>query len=102
MQNAFINSKCFSSPLWNLAYCYFRSGVTERWILKSDHHKSGVSSLHCHDLTGDGVPDLLVGRNDGSVEVYTMSNNENEESETEPTNCYSYVSFNKSVSNIWI
>lgn len=32
-----------------------------------------VSSLHCHDLSGDGELDLIVGRDDGSLEVYATS-----------------------------
>lgn len=31
---------------------------------------SGVLSLETFDITADGVPDVLVGRDDGLVEVY--------------------------------
>lgn len=38
--------------------------------------RAGVSALHgdC-DLTGDGVNDVVVGRDDGSLEVYTLDEN---------------------------
>ena len=31
---------------------------------------TGVLSLETFDITADGVPDVLVGRDDGLVEVY--------------------------------
>lgn len=31
---------------------------------------TGVLSLETFDITADGVPDILVGRDDGLVEVY--------------------------------
>ena len=38
--------------------------------------RAGISALHgdC-DLTGDGVCDVVVGRDDGSLEVYTLDEN---------------------------
>lgn len=32
----------------------------------------GVSCLSTFDLSGDGVEDIVVGRDDGVVEVYSM------------------------------
>lgn len=42
----------------------------------SSGSRAGVSALHgdC-DLTGDGVNDVVVGRDDGSLEVYTLDEN---------------------------
>lgn len=31
---------------------------------------TGVLSLETFDITADGMPDILVGRDDGLVEVY--------------------------------
>ena len=33
-------------------------------------HFSGVLALETFDITADGVPDVLIGRDDGLVEVY--------------------------------
>ena len=33
---------------------------------------AGIVSLSCYDVTGSGVPDMLVGREDGVVEVYSF------------------------------
>lgn len=30
----------------------------------------GVLALETYDITADGVPDVLIGRDDGLVEVY--------------------------------
>lgn len=34
----------------------------------------GVLCVDSFDIVGDGVKDLLVGRDDGTVEVYTFDN----------------------------
>ena len=41
--------------------------------MEAERPGSMVSSLHCHDLTGDGELDLIVGRDDGSLEVFATS-----------------------------
>jgi hypothetical protein len=32
----------------------------------------GVLCMDHHDLTGDGIPELLVGRDDGTIEAYAF------------------------------
>ncbi|KAE8745660.1 hypothetical protein FOCC_FOCC007661 [Frankliniella occidentalis] len=44
-----------------------------RWLVDAERPGAAVSSLHCHDLAGDGDLDLIVGRDDGSVEVYATT-----------------------------
>ena len=41
-------------------------------ILKFWSKFTGVLSLETFDITADGVPDVLVGRDDGLVEVYAF------------------------------
>lgn len=42
--------------------------------------------MDTYDITGDGVKDILVGRDDGSVEVYVI------DSSNEPTLRFEHVS----------
>lgn len=41
-------------------------------------------------MTGDGVPNLIVGRQDGSIEVYAVNVSDKIEA---PSLIYSYVCF---------
>ncbi|XP_041358571.1 Bardet-Biedl syndrome 7 protein homolog isoform X2 [Gigantopelta aegis] len=44
---------------------------THRWELPNEKRSGGVLCLDNYDITGDGVFDLLVGRDDGQIEVYS-------------------------------
>lgn len=46
--------------------------------------------MDSYDLTGDGVPNLILGRQDGSIEVYTL--NILDENDT-PNLIFTYVIF---------
>ena len=37
---------------------------------------SGVLAVETYDITADGVPDILIGRDDGVVEVYGFDDND--------------------------
>ena len=41
-----------------------------RWDMLNERKHGGITSLATTDLTGDGLPDIIVGRDDGVVEVY--------------------------------
>ncbi|KAM9795580.1 BBSome complex member BBS7 [Neosynchiropus ocellatus] len=41
-----------------------------KWEIDNDKKKGGVLCIDTYDIVGDGVSDVLVGRDDGSVEVY--------------------------------
>lgn len=43
---------------------------THRWEVPNDRRHGGILCLDNYDITADGVADLLVGRDDGLVEVY--------------------------------
>lgn len=47
-----------------------RERLLQHYIIHS--LTSGIVSLSCYDVTGSGVPDMLVGREDGVVEVYSF------------------------------
>ncbi|CAL8261755.1 unnamed protein product [Lota lota] len=45
------------------------SGLSQ-WEIDNDKKKGGVLCIDTYDIIGDGVSDLLIGRDDGGVEVY--------------------------------
>jgi len=42
-----------------------------KWELPNSKNLGGISCLSHYDVTGDGMDDLLIGREDGNVEVYS-------------------------------
>jgi Bardet-Biedl syndrome 7 protein len=42
------------------------------WDMLNERRYGGVTCLSTFDLSGDGVEDIVVGRDDGVVEVYSM------------------------------
>ncbi|XP_078457100.1 BBSome complex member BBS7 isoform X1 [Lampetra fluviatilis] len=44
--------------------------ATHRWEIVNEKRRGGVLCMDCFDILGDGVKDVLVGRDDGTVEVY--------------------------------
>lgn len=46
------------------------SSALSLWEIDNDKKKGGVLCIDTFDIIGDGVADLLIGRDDGSVEVY--------------------------------
>ncbi|XP_077557908.1 BBSome complex member BBS7-like isoform X1 [Haemaphysalis longicornis] len=43
------------------------------WEIDSSNNEGSVTCLGSYDITGDGLLDLLVGRNDGQIEVYSFN-----------------------------
>jgi Bardet-Biedl syndrome 7 protein len=58
---------------------------TPKWELPNEKKLGGVCGIDSYDITSDGVLDLLVCREDGSVEVYVYDDIDN------PTLKYNYV-----------
>ena len=57
-----------------------------KWEHLNEKRLSGVSGLDCYDITNDGIMDLLVSREDGTIEVYSYDTMDN------PFLKYTYVS----------
>lgn len=65
-----------------------RGEMKNSWILEPDENKGQVTCLDCYDMTGDGTNELIVGRDDGYIEVYTIPYDLN----SSPKQIFSYVS----------
>ena len=64
-----------------------RSGAVQAWVLERDGMYGSVQCIDNYDITGDGVKDLIVGKHDGSIEVYQYEDGE----ESEPQMKFSHV-----------
>ncbi|XP_017775977.1 PREDICTED: Bardet-Biedl syndrome 7 protein homolog [Nicrophorus vespilloides] len=49
-----------------------RSHSFKKWLISNPDNSSAVSCLNCYDFTKDGINNLIIGRNDGNIEVYTI------------------------------
>ena len=58
-----------------------------KWEIANPKHLSGISSIDFFDILADGIPDMIVAREDGTVEVYNF------ETTDEPILKYTYVRF---------
>lgn len=64
-----------------------------KWEIDNDKKKGGILCIDNYDIIGDGVNDILVGRDDGTVEVYGF------DSSNEPTLRFEHV-LSESVTSI--
>ena len=58
-----------------------------KWELPNEKRQSGVSCIDSYDITNDGIMDLLISREDGTVEVYGYDSMDN------PEQRYIYVNY---------
>eukprot|EP00074_Homo_sapiens_P087979 XP_016863847.1 Bardet-Biedl syndrome 7 protein isoform X6 [Homo sapiens] len=50
------------------------SKPVRKWEIQNEKKRGGILCIDSFDIVGDGVKDLLVGRDDGMVEVYSFDN----------------------------
>lgn len=55
----------------------FSTQSFDRWLVTNEQNKAPISCIDSYDLTGTGVKNLIVGRQDGNVEVYNVNINDN-------------------------
>ena len=63
-----------------------------RWDMLNERRYGGITTIATSDLTGDGVCDIVVGRDDGVVEVYGFEDSD------EPRLKFTHVSGRWSIS----
>lgn len=74
-----------SSDATNKLYCGFADGtvqvlhinpmlsdIQQDTLVEHKENRSGVTCLDTYDVTGDGKVELLVGKRDGSIHIYTL------------------------------
>jgi Bardet-Biedl syndrome 7 protein len=64
--------------------------VDHRWILNDGKQRAGILCMDCYDMSGDGVLDLLIGRQDGTLDIFSLGDDAVEEGKL--TQRFSYVS----------
>ncbi|XP_036407572.1 Bardet-Biedl syndrome 7 protein [Megalops cyprinoides] len=69
------------------------SSPVQKWELDNEKKKGGILCIDTFDILGDGVREILVGRDDGTVEVYGL------DSSGEPTLRFEHV-LSESVTSI--
>jgi Bardet-Biedl syndrome 7 protein len=47
------------------------------WAIENDDHLGGINCITICDITRDGVQDIIVGRDDGHLEVYSYGDSIN-------------------------
>nr|CAD7256790.1 unnamed protein product [Timema shepardi] len=75
-----------------------RTGVHNRWLVNNELHRGGILCMDCYDITGDGMMDLLIGRQDGSIEVYSIED-DGEDEDSKETRKFGFTC-NESVTSI--
>ena len=73
-------SFCIPSPLLGTSI-----SASTKWEIANPKHLSGISGIDFFDILADGVADMIVAREDGTVEVYNF------ETAEEPILKYTYV-----------
>ncbi|KAJ1216858.1 hypothetical protein NDU88_004457 [Pleurodeles waltl] len=48
------------------------TALTHKWEITNEKKRGGILCIDSFDILGDGVKDLLLGRDDGMVEVYAL------------------------------
>jgi hypothetical protein len=66
---------------------YISINTTAKWEIANPKHLSGISAIDFFDILADGVPDMIVAREDGTVEVFNF------ETTDEPILKYTYVRY---------
>lgn len=66
--------------------------------MESEKYRAEITCLTMFDLLKSGMPDIIVGRLDGNVEVYTVIQTDEVSNEFKPPlEKFSYVSLGKSI-----
>lgn len=91
-----INSIGFNTLSLLSKFCIIT--VKQETLVESKDNLSAVTCLDTFDLYGDGKEELIVGRRDGTVQVFTMMMLENNDLEMDCQQLLYEENFNESIS----
>lgn len=77
---------------------YFALAVKQETLIDSKDNLSAVTCLDTFDIYGDGKEELIVGRRDGTIQVFTTMMLENNEFEMDCQQLLYEENFNESIS----
>lgn len=55
-----------------MAVLYYRSGIKWKWVIDNEKNRESVLCMDWYDITRDGIKELIVGREDGSIQIYAQ------------------------------
>lgn len=67
----------------------FRLQSFSRWLISNEKSSSAITCMDSYDFLGNDLKNLVIGKNDGNIEVYSFNINDNLD---KPILIYSYVS----------
>lgn len=79
----------------------FFSPVKQETLIESKDNLSAVTCLDSFDMHGDGKEELIIGRRDGTVQVFATMLHENSEFETDCQQLLFEENFNESISCVF-
>lgn len=56
---------------------HFANNFTQEVLLKNKENWTAITAIDTYDLTGDGKVELIIGRRDGSVQVFSLPTEDN-------------------------
>lgn len=62
----------------------------DRWLIDNSANSSSISCVDTYDMTNNGSKNLILGRQDGSIEVFIININDKLDA---PVIIYSHVSY---------
>lgn len=84
-----------------LAMQFYVFAVKQETLIDSGDNSSAVTCLDSFDLYGDGKEELIVGRRDGTIQVFATTMLENNEFETDCQQLLFEENFSESISCVF-
>lgn len=95
------NTLSLSLDVFSIITCEFCISVKQETVVESKDNLSAVTCLDTFDLYGDGKEELIVGRRDGTIQVFTMMMLENNDLEMDCQQLLYEENFNESISCVF-
>lgn len=56
---------------------HFANNFTQEVLINATENSSAITAIDTYDLTGDGRVELIIGRRDGAVQVFSLPTDDN-------------------------